>query len=223
MPSSLSELPPLPRWRLEQERQDAIALYGKVMKGWVGAKMSEQSASFLVDEVTDYFGLTGYAQMSALVDFFVHSIGVTITEKIAMRVAAQLVGNKKSLIAAEPVSRFEGVKEPQWVPFFIEGVEPCQFGQKVGMALKLLCVAGPYSGYTAVKKCPVRFLARIAYSIGFSKQLLYDEPDDLLGMFLAGYILPSSKEELDFKHYSVTASMKKHNRENIKQRRGLDG
>lgn len=222
MQNSLSELPRIPRWRLDQQREEAELIYHKILKRWAGVTMDEQSASFLVDDVCEYFGLTGYRQKSALVELFAHAVGKKMTEPVLMRVAAQLEGNRPSLVAGVPIKTFEGVSEAQWVPFYIESLYPCLFGSGPGIELKLLCVAGPYSGLTASKKCPVRFLARIAYSIGFSKRLLYDGPEDLLGLMFVGYILPSSKEELDFQHYDVSSSMKKHNRDIIKTKRGIE-
>lgn len=184
--------------------------------------MTEQSASFLVDDVAAHFKLKSYRQMSALVDLFAQSVGRKITSGMMVRLAAQLVGNRKNLEGGVPLTRFEGVKEAQWVPFLIQDLKPCLFASKAGMELCLRCIAGSYSGHFASKKCPVRFLARIAYSIGYTVRRRYDEPKDLEGLMFAGYILPSPSSELDFQHYDVTSYMRGYNKDIIKQRKGND-
>lgn len=217
--TSSNELPPLPRWAIAKESRTAQALYHNVLSRWEGGRMTEQTVAMLVDDVSEYFKLKQYAQYIALVDTFCQDIDAPLTKKLLRRIAMQLVANASNLEDGKGLRRFEGVNKPEWVPFTIIKMESSPFGNRAGVLLHLIVLAGPYAGYDAQKKVPMGFLARLAYDIGFNTKWAYEEPQELLDMQFAGFLTPSSDAELQFEDYQVSGAMRKHNLALIRFRR----
>lgn len=219
MTSLQSERPALPRWRLDRDEHEALRLYRKVLLRWMGERLTTEISAVLMDDLSDAMELRKSEQLAALADTLLQYHGLILDMPTLRRMAMQCTCNRKMLEDGQPLRRFTGVLQPEWVPFQIVDLQPCQFGAKPGMQLDLLVIGGAYAGFPAEKKCPTRFLARMAYDIGFSKRLLYDEPSDLLGLKFAGYILPTQEPELHFEYYAITSPMARENRQTIKQRK----
>lgn len=208
----------LPKWNLRKVERTARDMYESVFVRWLGEKLHEQVLSFLVDDCAESLGLTSQRQYSALIDTFCQDIDKTLDKPLLLRMSLQLTVNRGVLLDGQPLHRFDGVSEPEWVPFIVCAMTPCSFGAKPGLRLLLRVIAGQYAGYSTERSVPVGFLTKLAYDVGFSRRLQYEQPADLIGLMFAGLAVPTTESELQFEDYKVSAAMKKANRDLIKQR-----
>ena len=215
----MDDLPPLPRWSIGKDDLQAEQLFRRLLERWLGSTFTAQTVAMLVDDICDFFGFKTEGQQLALANTLSREYGQAVTRDLLVRLAYQLVANRKELEAGRAVMPLKGVPAPEWVPFLIRRLVPCSMGPRSGTELHLLVIAGRYAGSSAVKRCPTAFLGRLAYDLGFNRRLVYDRPSELDGLLFAGLLVPTTENELQFEHYQLNTAMKRHNLSLIRTRK----
>ena len=151
----------------------------------------------------------------------------------------QYTGDKLSartvlLLSAQLAARYEGLQEgplgkfmvanvvEEWVPLEILSLMPTIWREtKPGIQLQLECLAGTPAGSVFDRKLPLAWLSYLAYRIGFSRRMIYDDtqPQLFAGLRFFGLMVKlEDRQELDFTDFAVSSAMKKYNQGILKLR-----
>lgn len=106
-----------------------------------------------------------------------------------------------------------------WVGVVVEGMEPAEWRDgRAASIMHLRCFYGHIAGVTLQRKVPDSYLRGMAYSLGFSRKLVYqDQPEDYTGLMMWAYITVD-EEGYAIKAYEMNSRMYKENREIVKMR-----
>lgn len=126
------------------------------------------------------------------------------------------VGARYEEMLARPLMPFDRPTRIEWVPIEIVKLTETTWNEtKSGQQLTFFCLAGSPAGYTLKRKFPTRWLAWLAYQIGFSRRVMYqDDPQIFIGMRVWANIAPATdpQQTMDIVGWDVSPAMKKHNR-----------
>jgi len=114
----------------------------------------------------------------------------------------------------------------EWVALEVYQVDACEWGDnQPGVLMNLYALTGHPAGHVLQKKFPESWLSFLAYRIGYSRRIQYDqEPHMLTGFRFWGYLKPSQRDpnELEFDDWQIDAKLKKANQSIIKLRHRFD-
>lgn len=219
-PSWKHDAPAMPRWRLERDLARARGIYSQVFGSWVGKPMTQHARLILADEMLSCCGdHPTEALRLAIQDSLSLESDFPLSAKAARKLSLQLVHNLDGLVRGIPIPRFISVTESQtWVPLEILSVDQHQEpGRGVKRSLSMLVIGGPLAGFEVAKICPCGYLVVLANDLGYSFRRPYQEESDLVGLWLAGLIEPSSSQDLQFDKYWLNSAMIKHNSALVKR------
>jgi hypothetical protein len=132
------------------------------------------------------------------------------------KLLARQIAARRDELMVRPLLPFDRPTRPEWVPIEILSLEETVWNEtKSGHQLTFFCLAGTPAGYTLKRKFPTRWLAWLAYQIGFSRRVMYqDDPQVFIGMRVWAHIAPSTdpSQTMDIVDWDVSSAMKKHNR-----------
>ena len=142
-------------------------------------------------------------------------VGKSLTPAWCQLLARQLSARKDEL-KVRPLLPFDRPTHTEWVPIEIIKLTDTVWNEtKSGQLLTFFCLAGSPAGYTLKRKFPTRWLAWLAYQIGFTRRMMYqDDPQIFVGMRVWALIGPSEdpQQTMDITDWDVSPAMKKHNK-----------
>ncbi len=103
---------------------------------------------------------------------------------------------------------------PEWVAMEVASLRPAAWrGDKPGVELVLEALTGHPAGHQLRHKVPRSWLSFLAYRVGFTKRMQYDdEPRLFVGLRFFGYLKPQpDSSELSFDEWHISARLKAHN------------
>lgn len=221
-PSWKHEAPPMPRWKLEQDLGRARALYTSALVPWLDRELTPQSRQILAQDLVGAVRDGPGAAELALADSLLAESALPLTPRVARRLALQIVCNPAAMVAGIPIPKFMSVTQKNtWVPLEITSIEDSQQERAKGLRkqINMLVIGGEYAGFEVSKTCPCGYLSHLAYDLGYSFRRPYEDQDDLVGLWLAGFIEPSNGFELKFDKYWLNSAMSKRNSALVKARR----
>jgi hypothetical protein len=143
-----------------------------------------------------------------------------VDERFARVLARQLAARAKTLTRG-PLLAYERPVKPEWVYLEVTGLKAALWrGEKSGVDLQLDALSGHPAGNLLHLKVPISWLSFLAYRIGFSRRVRYDdEPRLFVGLRFLGYLKPRlDSTEPDFEDWFIDKQCKKHNVQIIKLR-----
>lgn len=209
----------LPSWPFKGRNAVAALLYGQVFGKWLSEAMDDEVRLAVFDDLCRVMEFTTKKAKAAASDTLAQYAGCRVDEELNRLLCMQFAWNVDHIKAGHALCKFTCVTEFRWLPFQIGDVQPDKrFGRDVAK-LSLLCIGGFAAGYVTVKVVPWNFLRFFAYKLGFNRRWIYDDNHrHFLGLRFAGLIEPSDAADLLFHRYHLTASMKKHNMNYVKDR-----
>lgn len=134
------------------------------------------------------------------------------------RLAWQLVGRQEEL-ERRPLPIVDAPTANGWVAVKIDSITDIAWADdKAGYKLSLSALSGSPAGFKLSRSVPARWLTFIAYKIGYSRRMEYqDEPQHLIGLLLWAYVV-SKPDGLDMVSWNMDKHMSKHNKEILKLR-----
>jgi hypothetical protein len=152
-------------------------------------------------------------------------IGKALTPQWCQLLSRQLTA-RASELAIRPLLPFDRPLQSEWVPVEIVKTTATMWNDtKPGQLLTFFCLAGSPAGYSLKRKFPTRWLAWLAYQVGFSRRAMYqDEPHTFIGLRVWAHITPSSNEHqtMDILDWKVSPEMLKHNKLIVRRRLRFD-
>lgn len=214
-------LPKLPRLRadLEQHHVELLELFLR----HVGTALDSTAANRIAQE--SQYILGGDVTAEPIFQTLMLYAGRKVESRWCDLIARQLTARIAELKGG-PLQIFERPLQDEWVPLEIYSMKGCLWRESSnGQSITFYCLAGHPAGHRLTKKIPERWLAWLAYQIGYSRRIPYDyDPTELIGMQLWGYLKAAAEEDndLDFQHWQVSNGQKKHNRAILRLRRRFD-
>lgn len=131
------------------------------------------------------------------------------------RMSRQLLGRHAELEYG-PLMPYVRPVKLEWVPFEIAKVMKTIWnGNKPGQLMTFYCLAGSPAGHRLDKKLPESWLRFIAYKIGYTRRINYndDEPWQFLGLRFWGLVTPAIEDQdsLNFSEWAIDSQMKASN------------
>ena len=133
-----------------------------------------------------------------------------VADTLSRQIAARVVE-----LEARVVPVFQGIIVPEWTPLEIIDIKEATWKEdQKGQQFSFLCLSGTAAGHVIVRKFPEKWLAYLAYQIGFNKRMNYNyEPKVFLGLRISGLLIASQRDEgqTDIQEWRISAHMKKRN------------
>lgn len=222
-PSWKHAAPAMPRWCLERGLEQARSIYQKILQAKIGQPLTPQTRGVLSVELARWINYQPPAALLlALQDSLAAESSQPLSPRVARKLALQLACNPDALWAGVPIPKFISVtKENTWVPLEIVSIEDSQQERAKGLRkqVNLLVTGGEFAGFEVSKICPCGYLSHLANDLGYSFKRPYEDQDDLVGLWLAGLLEPSSSLDVQFDKYWLNSAMSKRNAALVKARR----
>jgi hypothetical protein len=222
-PSWKHAAPAMPRWCLERDLGQARLLYKRVLSGWVGQPLTPQTREILAEELAPWVRRSPPASLLlAVQDSLTAESAQPLTPRVARKLALQLVCNSDPLLDGVPIPKFISVtRENTWAPLEITSIEDSQQERAKGLRkqINMLVIGGPFAGFEVAKICPCGYLSHLANDLGYSFRRPYEDQNDLVGLWLAGLLEPSSSLDVQFDKYWLNSAMSRRNAALVRERR----
>jgi hypothetical protein len=123
-----------------------------------------------------------------------------------------------------PKLKYEGIAVPEWIPLEVLSTKYTDWRGLAngGINFTFYVLAGTPAGYTVERKLPLTFLARMAYTLGYSKKFNYDyEPSNFIG-FRFWVLATPAEGEFKFEEFEPSKQMLTQNKLIIMKRMRFD-
>lgn len=145
-----------------------------------------------------------------ILQFESQTLTATVADTLSRQIAARIAELEARVIPA-----FGGIIVPEWTPLEIIDIKDATWKEdQRGQQLSFLCLSGTAAGHVITRKFPEKWLAYLAYQIGFNKRMNYNyEPNVFLGLRISGLLIQSQRDEgqTDIQEWRISAHMKKRN------------
>jgi hypothetical protein len=216
-----SRLPPLPRIGVTK-LEKLHGAFLRLVRGFEGKELAGDDCYVLGEMIGRFLrGCDSDLVFQTLLQYS----GRVLNDRLMDLLGRQFVARLKELRAGV-LQPFSAPVRDEWVPMEVFETRACVWQDtKPGIILKLYCLAGHPAGHFLEKKVPERWLAYLAYKIGFTVRTQYDyNPFNFVGLRFWGYLLAQEppRDFLDFEDWKIDGSMKKHNKTIIAKRMRFD-
>lgn len=149
--------------------------------------------------------------------------GKRLTRRWVDVLARQLAARLNEL-RVSVIQLYDQPSRAEWLPLEIYTMRRVPWkADQAGQELQLYCLAGHPAGHLLPRKVPERWLSWLAYQIGFTRRLQYNEPTDLVGFRFWSYGVPAGDPpEFDLQSWATDSKMRQWNQSIIRLRRRLD-
>ncbi len=152
-------------------------------------------------------------------------VGHPLDDRWSDILARQLVARQKELRLGV-LQLYERPSRDEWVPIEVRRLTPCVWREdRNGQFMELYCLGGHPAGHTLKKKVPEAWLSYLAYKVGFSRNMPYDQdPYMFVGLRFWAYLQAARRgaNDLDFEEYQLGSQLRSHNRLIIARRSRFD-
>lgn len=149
-----------------------------------------------------------------LFDTLLQYEGYTLDARTLDRIAGQVAGRHEELRKG-PITPYENPVVSDWVAARVVRMEDTVWrDDEAGQLMHMLVEYGHPAGNVLVRKVPESYLRYLAYQVGFSRRVLYDEdPRHFVGLRFWMY-MDVDPEQLSYRitTYRLNSAMAKHNR-----------
>jgi hypothetical protein len=210
----MAEEVPLPRYNALKRMEKAIELSQWLSSYRVSNALTQHDidvlANMVCSKVPGY-----YAQIKQTL---LQLIGHRPSKPQMTRLGWQLVGRQEEM-DRRPIPMVDTPAANGWVAVRIDSMSDISWSDdKPGYSLNMFVLSGSAAGFTIKRNVPAGWTRFIAYKVGFSRRMEYqDEPKHLIGLVLWAYAV-SKPEGLEMTAWNIDDKMLKHNKAILKLR-----
>ncbi len=201
----------------------AAADHARLLRVRLGEVVTDQLAVHWAEEFAAALRANA-AKQERLRCTFAQYVGSKIDDHF-VHVLSMQIAARESELGSNMLVVYDRPARPEWVALSVTSVKPAVWrDDKPGVEFTMEALSGHPAGHTLHRKFPRNWLNFLAYKVGFSRRIQYDdEPRLFVGFRFLGYLRPRpDSTEVDFDAWFITTALKKHNVEIIKLRTRLE-
>lgn len=129
------------------------------------------------------------------------------------RLGWQLVGRQEEM-DRRPIPMVDAPAANGWVAVRIDSISDISWADdKPGYKLSLFAMTGTPAGFKLDRNVPAGWSRFIAYKVGFSRRMEYqDTPEHLVGLYMWAFIVSKPEGKLEMEAWEMDDKLLKHNR-----------
>jgi hypothetical protein len=208
------------RFRLSKLDELVKALDGE-MREYVGTMLTVPTCKWLASSINSHFTDVEWEHVfQTLLQYAGQLLSPELSLMLSRQFAARVDELREGVLLKTEVP-----SHPAWILLEIINVDEALWKKdKKGVLLSLYCLTGQTAGVIIKKTVPEKWLAWLAYQIGFTRRITYDyDPRYLLFLRFWGHVIPlEGGKDLDFDEWNMDSNCLQSNKIKIKLRARLD-
>lgn len=185
------ELPPVPRWKLDELLGVQADLY-RLFLSCEGKVLLDHQLPGWAQQIA--MAMKWLGPVEPIRDTLQQYLGKTIDKRVA-RVLSFTFAAREHELHRGPIPALGNPMVPEWVAVEILDVQETTWASKAGIVagaeFTMLAMTGRCAGQILQRKFPVAWLGYLAYQVAFSRRIQYDyNPKHFLGLWFWGYVQP---------------------------------
>jgi hypothetical protein len=220
------EVPPVPKVKLDKVEAHYKQVESRIRRTYGTFRLTAGMCVALAEVIYPLLGKHfNRGHVMSIAQSLSAYLDRTLDEALVRTLSRQLVGRWEELLTG-PLVPYGDALISEWVPLEVLGVEAGVW--KSGLPASTLALQALYgrpAGHIFQKKVPDSWLRGFAYSIGYSRRIVYpDEPKQLLGLKFWSYMQPSpdSPDGIQLLSWGMDPRLKTENLTIIRRRNRVD-